>query len=107
MLRRLPPFLLVTAAALLLPLTGGAQQIHTSRPSPKLLPLPQGGDVFHFIVFGDRTGGPPEGLEILRQAVTDTNLLNPDLVMNVGDMVPGYGGGEKWLADFTDYRGIM
>ncbi|RYD29952.1 MAG: hypothetical protein EOP86_20800, partial [Verrucomicrobiaceae bacterium] len=102
-----PSLLLRTVAVLLFPLTGGAQQIHTSRPSPKLLPLPQGGDVFHFIVFGDRTGGPPEGLEVLRQAVTDTNLLNPDLVMNVGDMVPGYGGEEKWLADFADYRGIM
>ncbi|MES2708832.1 MAG: LamG-like jellyroll fold domain-containing protein [Verrucomicrobiota bacterium] len=102
MLRRLCLALLLAAA-----LPCGAQQIHTSRPSPKLLPLPKGDDVFHFIVFGDRTGGPPEGLDVLRQAVTDTNLLNPDLVMNVGDMLPGYAGVEKWMADLADYRGIM
>lgn len=104
MLRRLFLALLLTAAATL---PGTAQEIHTSRPNPKLLPLPQGGDVFHFIVFGDRTGGPPEGLEVLKQAVADTNLLNPDLVMNVGDMLPGYTGSEKWMADLADYRGIM
>ena len=28
------------------------------------------------------------GLKILRQAVADTNLLDPDLVMTVGDLVP-------------------
>lgn len=106
-----PVFLTVLSAAAVflvsLALPAPAQQIHTSRPSPKLLPLPKGDDVFHFIVFGDRTGGPPEGLEVLKQAVTDTNLLNPDLVMNVGDMLPGYAGQEKWMADLTDYRGIM
>lgn len=100
-------FRAVLALAAALPCVGNAQEIHTSRPNPKLLPLPQGGDVFHFIVFGDRTGGPPEGLEILKQAVADTNLLNPDMVMNVGDMLPGYSGSEKWMTDLADYRGIM
>ena len=53
--------------------------IHTSRTSPKILPLPKDDDVFHFVVFGDRTGGPAEGIKILAQAVEDSNLLDPDL----------------------------
>lgn len=85
----------------------GAPAIHTNRPSPRLLPLPKGEDVFHFIVFGDRTGGPVEGLDVLKQAVADTNLLDPDLVMTVGDLLPGYKGQEDWLKDAVTYREIM
>jgi hypothetical protein len=81
--------------------------IHTTRKSERLLPLPKEEGVFHFLIYGDRTGGPPEGLEVLRQAVKDSNLLDPDLVMNVGDMVPGYGGTEEWLKDTNEYKGIM
>ena len=84
-----------------------AQQIHTSRPNPALLPLPKAGDAFHFLVFGDRTGGPESGLEILQQAVTDTNLLDPDLVMTVGDLTPGYNRADRWMQDMEKYRNIM
>src|SRR5262245_45196165 len=51
-------------------------RIHTDRPTgAQLLKLPKEDDAFGFVVFGDRTGGPPEGMKILEQAVADTNLL--------------------------------
>ena len=40
-----------------------------------------------FVVIGDRTGGPPEGIEILRQAVADVNLFEPDLVTRIGAVI--------------------
>lgn len=81
--------------------------VHTSRKSEVVLPLPKEDGVFHFLIYGDRTGGPPEGLQVLAQAVKDSNMLDPDLVMNVGDMVSGYSATEKWIADTTDYKNIM
>ena len=84
-----------------------AQQIHTSRPNPALLPLPKSDQAFHFLVYGDRTGGPESGLEVLRQAVSDTNLLDPDLVMTVGDLLPGYNAPAQWMEDLGKYRSIM
>ncbi len=81
--------------------------IHTSRTSPKILPLPKGDDVFHFIVFGDRTGGPAEGIKVLAQAVEDSNLLDPDLVMTVGDLVQGYNQTDAWMKQMEEYRTTM
>ena len=53
--------------------------VHTDREGARVLPLPKEEGVFHFLVFGDRTGGPVEGLEVLKTAVRDANLLGPDL----------------------------
>ena len=49
----------------------------TSRKSSVELPLPNEENAFTFIVYGDRTGGPPEGVSVLADAVRDTNLLEP------------------------------
>lgn len=105
-MRTIPSLLLFAA---LLPLAAIAQQpvIQTSRQSAQVLPLPKSDDAFHFIVYGDRTGGPPEGLQVLAQAVKDTNLLDPDLVMTVGDLINGYSNTEDWLKMTADYRDIM
>lgn len=81
--------------------------VRTDRPATRILPLPETEDVFHFVVFGDRTGGPPEGLEVLRRAVTDTNLLAPDLVLTVGDLVQGYNRQNEWLEEMREYRAVM
>jgi hypothetical protein len=88
-------------------IAGESPHIHTSRPSPKILPLPKGDDVFHFVVFGDRTGGPAEGIKILAQAVEDANLLDPDLVMTVGDLVNGYNQTEKWMEQMEEFQATM
>ncbi len=81
--------------------------VHTSRTSPQVLPLPKSDDAFHFIIFGDRTGGPPDGVKVLADAVRDTNMLDPDLVMTVGDLVQGYNAQPLWEKQMTEYRGIM
>lgn len=81
--------------------------VHTNRKSNILLPLPKQEDVFHFAVFGDRTGGRPEGIKVLDQAVKDTNLLDPDLVMTVGDLIQGYGSTEAWMAEMKEFKASM
>lgn len=86
---------------------GDPPGVHTDRQGARVLPLPCGEDVFHFVIFGDRTTGPPSGLEVLRQAVSDTNLLGPDLVMTVGDLVGGYNRRPEWLAQMREFRAIM
>ncbi len=105
-LRLLP---LLTLVALTAPAPAQQPQpgIQTNRTSTQTLPLPKSDDAFHFAVFGDRTGGPPEGLKVLAQAVKDTNLLDPDLVMTVGDLVNGYCAPPKWEEMATEYRDIM
>lgn len=90
--------------------TGIAQdQFFTTRPNakPQLVPLPKEEGVFHFVIFGDRTGGPVEGIEVLKQAVQDTNLLDPDLVMTVGDLINGYNARPQWMMQMKEYRGAM
>ncbi len=84
-----------------------APAIHTNRPSGQLLPLPKQDDMFHFLIYGDRTGGPPEGLKVLAQAVKDTNLLDPDLIMTVGDLVQGYNARDDWERQAEEYKAIM
>lgn len=102
MIRYLP--LLFTTAAL-------AQQpgIQTSRTTTetKTLPLAKADDTFHFIVFGDRTGGPDAGLEVLGGAVRDANLLDPDLVMTVGDLINGYSNTTDWMKMMAAYQDVM
>ncbi|WP_153558294.1 LamG-like jellyroll fold domain-containing protein [Roseimaritima sediminicola] len=79
----------------------------TTRVQARVLPLAKQEDVFHFVVYGDRTGGPPEGLRVLEQAVRDTNLLDPDLVMTVGDLIQGYNTSEEWLPQMKAYKAVM
>ena len=39
------------------------QSFFTTRPNALVLPLAKEEDVFHFVVYGDRTGGVPAGLK--------------------------------------------
>ncbi len=71
------------------------------------LQLPAGEEMFTFAIFGDRTGGPAEGVSVLADAVRDVNLLEPDLVMTVGDMIQGYNQRPGWLEQMREFRGIM
>lgn len=81
-------------------------RFHTDREGLKLsLPVEEEG--FTFAVFGDRTGGPAEGVSILADAVHDVNLFEPDLVMTVGDLVQGYNATPQWLVQMREYKGIM
>ncbi len=80
--------------------------IHTSRDG-KALALPKGDDMFHFVIYGDRTGGPAEGIKILEDAVVDTNLLDPDLVMTVGDLIDGYNEEPQWMEQMREFHQVM
>ena len=84
-----------------------APRFMTTRTSDQVLPMTDEENVFHFVIYGDRTGGVPEGLKVLEQAVVDTNLLDPDLVMTVGDLIPGYNQTDQWVPQMKRYKSIM
>lgn len=96
-----------TPMVLILALAAHGQHVHTNRPDGKKLPLPKEDGVWHFVVFGDRTGGPAEGISILENAVRDTNLLDPDLVMTVGDLVQGYNETAAWMTQMREFHRVM
>jgi len=89
------------------PVAEDPARFDTSRTSPVRLPLPEEQDSFTFVVFGDRTGGPAEGIEVLKEAVRNVNLIEPDLVINVGDMVQGYNTTQEWLPQMREFRSVM
>jgi hypothetical protein len=95
MIRLLPLLVLVLAVAVAVAEPPG---VLSGRPGARVLPLPKSEDAFHFVIFGDRTGGPASGIQILSRAVRDTNLLDPDLVMTVGDLIQGYVDGRQVAA---------
>jgi 3',5'-cyclic AMP phosphodiesterase CpdA len=81
--------------------------VETSRENTITLTIPRTEDSFRFIVFADRTSGTPEGITILEDAVRDANRLDPDFVINVGDMVQGYNDVEQWLEQMKEYKAVM
>ena len=83
------------------------RKVHTSRQGARALPLAKEDGVFHFAIFADRTGGPAEGIRVLAQAVEDTNLLDPDLVLTVGDLIEGYNTTEPWMRQMKEFRDTM
>src|SRR5262245_42108471 len=104
----LPAFTFAAALALAVATAQDTPRVLTNRPAGReLLKLPKEEDAFGFVVFGDRTGGPPEGIEVLKQAVADTNLLDPDLVLTVGDLVQGYNGNPQWQQQADQYKKTM
>ena len=42
---------------------------------------------FHFVIVGDRTGGPRPG--VFESAISKVNLLKPAFVVSVGDLIEG------------------
>lgn len=101
------PLCFVLARAGRSPSDDSRARLRTDRASTVVLPLPAEEDAFLFAVFGDRTGGPAEGIRILEQAVADVRLVAPDLVMTVGDLVEGYNETPQWLAQMREYKSVM
>lgn len=100
--------LLLQACPLLAPaLQEPSPRWATSRRVLLDLPRTDEEDAFTFAVFGDRTGGPPEGVAVLAEAVREVNLFGPDLVMTVGDLIQGYNEETQWLRDCSEFREIM
>ena len=81
-------------------------RFHTDRDGAKL-GLPAEDDAFMFAVFGDRTGGPAAGITVLREAVADVNLIEPDFVMTVGDLINGYNETPEWKRQMEEYTSSM
>ena len=81
-------------------------RFHTNREG-NALPLPVEEGAFTFAIFGDRTGGPHKGVNVLAQAVADVNLIEPDLVMTVGDLIDGYDNDSVWLPQMKQYKDVM
>ena len=88
------------------PAAPAADRFITDREG-RTLDLPAEDEMFTFVVFGDRTGGPADGVKILADAVADTNLYEPDLVMTVGDLIQGYGTEGPWMEQMREFREIM
>ena len=103
----LSPIALALAAALAQDPAPDPGRFTTDRPGARELPLPAEDPAFTFAIFGDRTGGPAAGVEVLREAVDEVNLLQPDLVMTVGDLIQGYNQRDAWLAQMREFRAIM
>jgi|GEM_PF-1850381 len=83
------------------------RHIITNAPYIKQLQKAKQDSSFTFAIFGDRTGGNNAGLDILRHAVADVNVLGPDLVMTVGDLIQGYNQTPDWIAQANEYNTIM
>lgn len=79
----------------------------TTRDSSVTLPLPGETDAFVFAIFGDRTGGPDLGINVLADAVRDVNLIEPDLVLTVGDLIDGYNQTDEWMVEMREYKTVM
>lgn len=83
------------------------QPVSTSRDSARRLEIPKEQESFSFVIFGDATHSASDSLDVLRQAVKEVNIICPDFVINVGDMIDGYNEREAWLSQMNDYRVIM
>lgn len=86
---------------------GDGPRFTTNRESPVELSLPAEDESYSFAVFGDRTGGPVDGIEILAEAVDDVNAIGPDLVMTVGDLINGYNTTEPWMRQMREFQDTM
>jgi hypothetical protein len=66
---------------------------------------------FTFAILGDRTGGTPEEWPVFDRAVDEINLLRPDFVIMVGDMIQGYDEDlaslERQWAEFKEHAGRL
>lgn len=104
---------IASALFLLSPCVAAAQdaperRVITSREGGRTLTAPVASESFTFSILGDRTSGVPEGLKVLERAVAEVNLIHPDLVFTVGDLVQGYTGSKKkWIQQAKAYRAVM
>lgn len=62
---------------------------------------------FQFAIVTDRTGGHREG--VFAQAVEKINMLMPEFVISVGDLIEGYSGDDKegLAEEWEEFNGII
>src|SRR5262245_57241509 len=61
------------------------------------LQMNNGADDFRFVIVSDRTGG--HRAKVFSRAVEQINLLQPEFVLSVGDLIEGYTGDEQKMAE--------
>ena len=86
---------------------GASANIYTDRELAVSLSKPDDKPSFSFVIFGDRTKGSRKELAYLRKAVAEVNIIRPDFVITVGDLVNGSRQPEKWVAQAVEYKKIM
>src|SRR5688572_8248206 len=63
-------------------------------------------DQFQFAIISDRTGG--HRAQVFSRAVAQLNLLQPEFVLSVGDLIEGYTqDGEKLAAEWREFQGYV
>lgn len=63
---------------------------------------------FTIAILPDRTSGRDWGLPYLERGVEEINIIQPDAVFNVGDMIQGYTRSiERYLEETADYHRIV
>ena len=102
------------AAVLILALAALASAESADRPSIKVeqvnpwthLDLRNDPGHFQFAIVADRTGGHREG--VFADAVGKLNLLQPEFVMSVGDLIEGYTESRETLdAEWDEFDGFV
>ncbi len=82
--------------------------VNTGTPSDVRLQSPSPVPSIRVAVIADRTTGDEDGLAVLRRAVREINLLQPDVVLHIGDLVPGYKRDmRKWEEDIAAVKAIL
>ena len=63
-------------------------------------------DNFQFVIISDRTGGMRDG--IFKEAIRKINLLQPEFVMSIGDLISGsYDNEEQINREWDDFNKIV
>ena len=83
------------------PLSVSAQKVSESDA-----PILNDSDEFQFAIMGDRTGGMRPG--VFEIAVQKANLLQPEFVLSVGDLIDGYTTDPAvWTAQYEEFDAII
>ncbi len=69
------------------------------------LRLNRSAEQFQFAIISDRTGGHRAG--IFSRAVEQLNLLQPEFVLSVGDLVEGYATAEQGRNQWKEFQGYV
>jgi hypothetical protein len=100
--RRMRQYIALASVALVLVAagvtTGNRWTLDFAQYKGDLRPVAE--DEFRFIIVGDRTGGAQWGL--MPQTFREINLLDPDFVISVGDLIDGYGNDEETVNGIWD-----
>jgi hypothetical protein len=93
---------------LTVPAAPATAQVHPGTESEVELSVPPPAEGFTAAILADRTTGFDSGLAVLERAVSELNVLQPDLVLHIGDLVPGYiRDMEAWERDILRVKDIL